>query len=150
MVALVLFMLIGILMSRIGGIARRATVREHELAAIVQSSDDAIVGRPGRHDSHVESGRRAVVSVPGSRSREQPITILILRIGYRRNPCSRRSAPAIASSPLRRSGSEKDGTEIDVSLTVSPIRDAGGTIIGASKIARDIRAPSRRAFATDH
>jgi PAS domain-containing protein len=44
-VALVLFVLNGILMSRIGGVARRATVREHELAAIVQSSDDAIVGK---------------------------------------------------------------------------------------------------------
>jgi PAS domain S-box-containing protein len=32
----------------------------------------------------------------------------------------------------------KDGTRIDVSVTVSPIRDAGGTIVGASKIARDI------------
>jgi len=32
----------------------------------------------------------------------------------------------------------KDGTEIDVSVTISPLRDAGGNIVGASKIARDI------------
>ena len=32
----------------------------------------------------------------------------------------------------------KDGTNIDVSVTISPIRDANGAIVGASKIARDI------------
>src|SRR5204862_18112 len=34
----------------------------------------------------------------------------------------------------------KDGTRVEVSLSVSPIRDAGGRIVGASKIARDITA----------
>jgi PAS domain S-box-containing protein len=37
----------------------------------------------------------------------------------------------------------KDGTALDVSLTVSPIRDSGGKIVGASKIARDITAGKR-------
>ena len=37
----------------------------------------------------------------------------------------------------------KDGTIIDVALTVSPIRDSSGRIIGASKIARDITAEKR-------
>src|SRR5439155_6081528 len=32
----------------------------------------------------------------------------------------------------------KDGTQIDVSLTISPLRDATGTVVGASTIARDI------------
>jgi hypothetical protein len=40
--------------------------------------------------------------------------------------------------PYETTRRRKDGTEIDVSLTVSPIRDVGGTVIGASKIARDI------------
>jgi hypothetical protein len=35
----------------------------------------------------------------------------------------------------------KDGREIDVSVTISPLRDATGQIVGASKIARDITAP---------
>jgi signal transduction histidine kinase len=37
----------------------------------------------------------------------------------------------------------KDGTPIDISLTVSPIRDAEGRVIGASKIARDITEKAR-------
>src|SRR5262249_10535329 len=41
----------------------------------------------------------------------------------------------------------KDGRRIDVSLTVSPVRDASGKIIGASKIARDITERTRTAAA---
>src|ERR1051325_5904163 len=37
----------------------------------------------------------------------------------------------------------KDGTLLDVSLTISPVRDASGKIIGASKIARDITEKKR-------
>src|SRR5262249_32629251 len=44
----------------------------------------------------------------------------------------------------------KDGTLIDISLTVSPIRNAKGDVIGASKIARDVTAQKRlRAMAED-
>src|SRR5205085_3126471 len=38
----------------------------------------------------------------------------------------------------------KDGTLIDISITVSPIRDGNGTVIGASKIGRDITERRRR------
>jgi signal transduction histidine kinase len=41
----------------------------------------------------------------------------------------------------------KDGTLIDISLTVSPVRDVNGTIIGASKIARDVTAAKRAELA---
>ena len=43
----------------------------------------------------------------------------------------------------------KDGRLIDIDLTVSPVRDGNGTIIGASKIARDIteRKQTKRAMA---
>jgi hypothetical protein len=37
----------------------------------------------------------------------------------------------------------KDGTPVDVSLTISPIKDSGGRIIGASKVARDINKRKR-------
>src|SRR5580704_17573091 len=37
----------------------------------------------------------------------------------------------------------KDGTKLEISLSISPLRDAGGKIIGASKIARDINARKR-------
>ena len=38
----------------------------------------------------------------------------------------------------RPSGEAKDGRQVHISLTVSPVRDANGTVIGASKVARDI------------
>ena len=41
----------------------------------------------------------------------------------------------------------RDGRRIDISLTVSPVRDAGGNIIGASKIARDITEQRRATLA---
>ena len=37
----------------------------------------------------------------------------------------------------------KDGTRLEISLTISPVRDTAGKIIGASKIARDISARKR-------
>ncbi len=43
----------------------------------------------------------------------------------------------------------KDGASIDVSVTLSPVRDAGGTIIGVSKIARDITERRRQQIARD-
>src|SRR5690606_7871814 len=43
----------------------------------------------------------------------------------------------------------KDGTRIHISLTVSPIRDAEGNIVGASKIARDVSARRRAEDAKD-
>src|SRR4029078_13267509 len=43
----------------------------------------------------------------------------------------------------------KDGTLMDVSLTVSPLRDGNGRIVGASKIARDITEQRRAAAALD-
>jgi hypothetical protein len=39
----------------------------------------------------------------------------------------------------------KDGSQIDISLTVSPVRDAEGKIVGASKVARDITQRRRSA-----
>ena len=43
----------------------------------------------------------------------------------------------------------KDGSMVDVSVSISPIRDASGRIVGASKIARDVRARKRAQAAVD-
>ena len=43
----------------------------------------------------------------------------------------------------------KDGTLMDISLTVSPVRDGSGRIVGASKIARDVTEQKRAAYALD-
>ena len=45
---------------------------------------------------------------------------------------------------MRLSGVAKDGTLVDISLSVSPIKDASGNVIGASRIGRDITDASRR------
>src|SRR6185295_12980567 len=70
-------------------------------------------------------GQPITILIPPDRLSEETHVLTQIRAGHRVEPYE----------TIRR---RKDGTEIDVSLTVSPIRDAGGTVIGASKIARDI------------
>jgi PAS domain S-box-containing protein len=110
------------------------------LVAIVESSDDAIITRTmagvitGWNKGAEQLfgfvaeeivGKHISVLVPHGQTDEEPrITESIRR-----------------SQRLRHYGTRcqrKDGTLIDVSLAVSPIKDASGTIIGISKIARDI------------
>ena len=61
-------------------------------------------------------------------------------------PSSRPSVPAARSTHFETVRQRKDGSLIDISLTVSPIYDDAGVVIGASKIARDISAQKRDAF----
>ena len=110
------------------------------LAAIVESSDDAIISK--NLDGIIQSCNRATERIFGYSAAElvgQPITILI--------PPDRRDEEARILDRLRRGERidhyetvrfTKDGRPIDVSLTISPIRDTSGAIVGASKIARDI------------
>jgi PAS domain S-box-containing protein len=110
------------------------------LAAIVESSDDAIVSKDlnGIITSWNEGARR-LFGYSAEEVIGRSITILI--------PPDRLSEEDLVLSRIRRGDrvehfdtvrSRKDGTSVNVSLTVSPIRDATGRIIGASKIARDI------------
>ena len=110
------------------------------LAAIVESSDDAILSK--NLDGIIQSCNAAGERIFGYSAAElvgRPIGILI--------PPDRRDEEAKILARLRRGERidhyetvriAKDGRAIDVSLTISPIRDASGAIIGASKIARDI------------
>jgi PAS domain S-box-containing protein len=121
--------------------ARRAAERERALlAAIVDSSDDAIVSK----DLHgrILSWNGAAERLFGYTAAEaigRPITILLpperaddfFSIMDR----IRRGERVEHYETLRR---RKDGTILEVALTISPIHDATGTVIGASKIARDI------------
>jgi PAS domain S-box-containing protein len=122
------------------------------LASIIESSDDAIVSK--NLDGIVTSwnggaemlfgyrademiGRPIAVLIPPDRLREETVILGRLRRGER-----------IAHyETVRRC---KDGQEIDVSLTISPVRDANGRIVGASKIARDISARKRSQDALRH
>ncbi len=110
------------------------------LAAIVDSSDDAIVSKT--LDGVITSWNRTAERLFGYSAAEaigQNIFLII--------PEDRRSEEEYVLSRLRRGEQidhfetvrkTKDGRDIPISLTVSPIRDAKGTIVGASKIARDI------------
>ena len=110
------------------------------LAAIVDSSDDAIVSKT--LEGIVTSWNRGAEKVFGYSAAEaigQPITLII--------PPERHGEEANVLAHIRRGEKidhfetvrqTKDGRTINISLTVSPVRDAQGKIIGASKVARDI------------
>jgi PAS domain S-box-containing protein len=115
------------------------------LAAIVESSDDAIVGKDLR--GIVTSWNTGAQRIFGYRP-EEMIGQSILRIvpPDRAHDVTRILAAIGRGERVEHFESErvrKDGQRINVSLTVSPIRDSTGRIIGASKIARDITAEKR-------
>lgn len=110
------------------------------LAAIVESSDDAIISKDleGTLTSWNEGARR-MFGYTADEIVGKPITVLIPaeRLGEETEILERiRRGEPMAHYETRRQ--RKDGSLIDLSLTVSPIKDENGKIIGASKIARDI------------
>ena len=132
-------------------IAEAAAVREraeasaHRLAAIVQSSDDAIIGKtlegtitswnPGAarmfgYEEAEVMGRSITLIAPPDRLDEEAEVL-------------RRLASGEIIDHFETVRMRKDGGRVDVSLSVSPIRSAAGVIIGASSIARDISVHKR-------
>ncbi len=123
------------------------SIRENEehlqrarLAAIVESSEDAIISKD--LEGIITSWNRGAEKLFGYTADEtigKPITILIPRRLIDEEPMIleriRRGEQIANHETIRR---RKDGREINISLTVSPIRSEAGYIIGASKIARDI------------
>jgi PAS domain S-box-containing protein len=122
---------------------RKQAERENaRLAAIVESSGDAIIGTD--LDGIVSSWNYSAEKLFGYSAEEiigHPIDLVI--------PPDRNHEEAAFLERLRRGDSidhyetvrmDKDGRYIDVSLTLSPIRDAFGAVIGASKSVRDITA----------
>jgi PAS domain S-box-containing protein len=115
------------------------------LASIVQSSDDAIVSKT--LDGTITSWNRGAERVYGYTAEEaigQPITIVI--------PEDRHSEEREILARIRRGErvehfetvrKRKHGSLITVSLTISPVKNAKGKIVGASKIARDITERKR-------
>jgi two-component system, LuxR family, sensor kinase FixL len=123
------------------------------LASIVESSDDAIIGKT--LDSIITSWNKAAERMFGYDAREicgKPVTLLI--------PPDRTHEEEVILQRIARGERidhfesvrlRKDGGEVVVSLSISPIRDRRGEIIGASKIARDItqqRATQNRLIET--
>jgi PAS domain S-box-containing protein len=111
-----------------------------QLVSIVESSDDAIVSKDLEgvittwnngaerlfgYTAEEAIGRPVTILIPPDRADEEPGILARIRRGERIDHYE----------TLRR---RKDGSLVDISLTVSPMRNAHGAIVGASKIARDI------------
>jgi PAS domain S-box-containing protein len=119
---------------------KRAEERQLRLSAIIDSSDDAIVGKtlesvitswnPAAerifgYPAKEAVGQKVYLIIPPELHKEEEVVIEKLKRGERIDHYE----------TMRR---RKDGTLLNVSLTISPIKDSEGHIIGASKIARNI------------
>jgi PAS domain S-box-containing protein len=114
-------------------------VRER-LAAVVESSDDAIISKT--LDGTITAwnpGAQKLFGYSSSEAVGKPIRMLL--------PPERGNEESDILTRIRRGESvdhfetvrvRKDGKSIDISVTISPIKDSSGAVIGASKIARDI------------
>jgi PAS domain S-box-containing protein len=138
-------------LSSIGGVIgqflqrKRAEEAALRLAAIVESSDDAIVGET--LDGTITSWNRGAERLYGYTAEEvvgRPISLLV--------PPGRPDSVAGVMDVVRQGRAVerheterlcKDGRRVCVSVTVSPIRDADGTVVGASAISRDITQRKR-------
>jgi PAS domain S-box-containing protein len=116
-----------------------------QLASIVQSSDDAIVSK--NLDGIITSWNKGAERIFGYTAEEaigQPITMVI--------PQDRQDEERTILTRIRRGEridhfetvrQRKHGSLIVVSLTISPVKNAEGKIVGASKIARDVTEQKR-------
>jgi PAS domain S-box-containing protein len=117
-----------------------AAERVGSLAAIVQSSDDAIIGKDLNgvitswnaaaerifgYTADEMIGRPVTILMPPDRVNEEPNILAQLKRGERVDHFETKRI-------------SKDKRILDISLTISPVRDGNGNIVGASKIARDI------------
>jgi PAS domain S-box-containing protein len=124
---------------------KKAEEQRFQLAAIVDSSDDAVVGkslegiiktwnrgaeRVFGYTADEAVGKPISMLLPPGRQGEEPAIVERLKKGERVD----------SFETVRR---RKDGHDIDVSVTISPIHDSRGAVIGASKVARDISERKR-------
>ena len=118
---------------------------ERELAAIVESSADAIIGRT--LDGVITSWNRGAEEMYGWTSGEMIGRSVFALVPSDRAEELRGLLAAVAEGErvehLETQRLRKDGSLFDVSLSVSPIRDAAGVIVGASAVARDITTTKR-------
>jgi PAS domain S-box-containing protein len=128
----------------------RALMASRRLAAIVESSDDAIVSkdldgiitswngsaeRMFGYSAQEAIGQSIRMIIPADRQHEEDLVLAHIRMGE-------------AITHLETLRQRKDGTLFPISLTVSPIRDEAGRVVGASKIARDMTERVQAAVAS--
>jgi PAS domain S-box-containing protein len=125
---------------------RRAEQFRLRLSSIVESSEDAIASKDLNgiiatwnrgaerlfgYSADEIIGKPITILIPPERQDEEPLILERIQRGERIDHYE----------TIRR---RKDGSLIEISLTVSPVRDADGRIVGASKIARDITERKRK------
>jgi PAS domain S-box-containing protein len=121
-------------------VQKKAPEIQDRLAAIVESSDDAIISKD--LDGIIRSWNRGAERIFGYKA-DEIIGKHISTIAPTENADEifgilRRIARGERVEHYETKRKTKDGKILTVSLTVSPVRDASGTIVGASKVARDI------------
>ena len=131
---------------------QRGVALEGQLASIVEWSEDAIIGKS--LDGVIRSwnggaerifgysaaeavGRNISLIIPEERLAEEDDVMARIR----------RGEPVPHFETVRRA---RDGRRVDISLSVSPIRDAQARVIGASKVARDITRHKQAAAEAEH
>jgi PAS domain S-box-containing protein len=119
---------------------RESEARYRGIAAIVESSEDAVLTKDLNgliaswndgarrlfgYDADEVIGKPVTILIPAERHDEEPTILDRIRRGERIDHYE----------TIRQ---RKDGSTVDISLTVSPVRNSEGEVVGASKIARDI------------
>ena len=119
---------------------KRADEARSRLAAIVESSDDAIISEG--LDGVIltwNAGAHRIFGYTEAEAVGKQITMLIPPdLRYEENEILQRAIAGEGTQHYETIRVTKGGIRINVSLTVSPLRDATGKIVGASKIARDV------------
>jgi PAS domain S-box-containing protein len=136
---------------RLAGVVQDVTERKRadevqlRLAAIVESSDDAVISKDLR--GVIMSWNAAAQRIFGYTAAEavgQSITIIIPpEMHNEETQILRRLQAGEHIQHYETSRLTKQGNRVDVSLTISPMRDSAGRVVGASKIARDITERKR-------
>jgi len=124
----------------------RAEAASRRLVAIVTSSNDAIIGKTlAGIITDWNAAAERMFGYTADEAIGQPITMLIPPDRWEEEPeILRRISAGERVSTMETVRHTKDGRRINVSITISPILDARGRVVGASKIARDITEATRR------
>jgi PAS domain S-box-containing protein len=124
---------------------RRAQDAVRRMAAIVESTDDAIVGadRDGRI-THWNPGAERLLGYTHDEIVGEPVRMLVLADDFPQQ--NERFAAVLAGTRVERIETQwvrKDGGLVDVVLTASPMHDRSGAVIGASAVVHDVTARKR-------
>ena len=124
---------------------REAEQAKYRLAAIVESSDDAIVSKNlNGIIASWNAGAQSIFEFTPEEAVGQPITIIIPPELYdEEKQILRRLRNGERIEHYETVRMTKSGKRLNISLTVSPMKDSAGRIIGASKIARDVTESKR-------